>query len=577
MRNKLTLITIVLTLLIGGIALVVNTGSTADAQETNLLVNPGFDNPYSSFTPIFGYQQTQCTLGVCTTAQMPTGWLPWWQPQAETDEDTINRMPEYKPVCPYSPCPFPSRVQGGDQALQYFTFWSTHIAGVYQQVDVPANATLRFRVSGLVWSTSDSNSSTSKDPSPVAMRIGIDPTGGVNAFSPDIVWSVSSSPYDAYIPFEVVAQAQGSKVTVFTYSAPSSPRKHNDVYWDEASLVTTDGSALVTTTVTDPETGAVSTVQAPANPNVRFVPSGPTPTPNAEGLIEVLVESGDTLWSIAARAGLTLDELLALNPNLSSDSFINWGDRIVLGRVDGAGGSGGGAAEVTESETELETETEAVEVADAGGTEAVEVAEVEAEPTAEAPAATAIPAATATPAAGAICLLAFDDVNGDGIFDPAAESLRDSVAFTIAKDQTVVSNYITDGANEPFCIEGLEPGNYRISRSLTANEVDTNGVNWGASIVAGSRPQFDFGSRMVEGSETASAEVADSSAADSSESASDASVEAGSGAMEEAADDSSSDSGGIMNWLVWIILAIAVILIIGVALVIMSARRATIE
>ncbi|MEM9774126.1 MAG: LysM peptidoglycan-binding domain-containing protein [Chloroflexota bacterium] len=578
MRNKLTLITVFVALMLGAMTLVINTGSTADAQEVNLLTNPGFDDPYSSFTPIFSYQQEQCTLGVCTTAQIPGGWLPWWQPQLSTDEETINRMPEYKPVCPFSPCPYPDRVAGGQQALQYFTFWSTHTAGIYQQVNVPANATLRFRISGQVWSTSDSNSATSKEPSPVDMRIGIDPTGGVNPFSPDIVWSVSSSPYDQYIPFEVVAQAQGEQVTVFTYSAPSSPRKHNDVYWDEASLVTTDGSALVTTTVTDPQTGEVSTVQAPANPNVRFVPAGPTPTPNAQGVIEVLVESGDTLWSIAARAGLSLDELLALNPNLSSNSFINWGDRIVLGRVDGAGTAAGGVPESTEAEVAEAESAEGEEVA----TESGEAESIEADPVAEEPEPTSIPAPTATPepAAGAICLLAFDDGNGDGVYDASTESLRNSVAFTISKDQAVVSNYITDGMNEPFCIEGLDPGNYRISRSLSANEVDTNGTNWGASIVGGSRPQFDFGSQMVAISDTAAtgSEVAEASMAEESGEA-DSMVETGTGAMEEAADDSSAadSGGGLVSWIVWIILAIAVILIIGVALVIMSARRATIE
>ena len=58
----------------------------------------------------------------------------------------------------------------------------------------------------------------------------------------------------------------------------------------------------------------------------------------------------------------------------------------------------------------------------------------------------------------------------------------------------------------------------------------------------------------------AASEMADSSVSD--------------GAMEDA---SAEENGGVMSWLVWIILAIAVILIIGVALVIMSARKATID
>ena len=48
--------------------------------------------------------------------------------------------------------------------------------------------------------------------------------------------------------------------------------------------------------------GGTTVVQPPP------APAGPTPTPNADGVIIVEVRSGDSLWAIAARAGLTLDE-----------------------------------------------------------------------------------------------------------------------------------------------------------------------------------------------------------------------------------------------------------------------------
>lgn len=575
MKKKFTVITTLLTLLVATLLLALGSGSTVNAQDAgqNLLVNPGFEGAFSGFVPIFPYQQEQCQVaGVCNTAQVPSPWTPWWTPQTDADEDWQNRMPEYKPVCPYAPCPWPERLGGGQQALQYFTFWGSHQAGFYQTVSVPTNAILKFSILGQAWSTSG-DSATSKDPTSVNMRIGIDPTGGINPYAPSVVWSGFANPYDVYVPFEIATTAQGDKVTVFTWSNPSEARKHNDIYWDEAALITTDGSALVSSTTVDPVTGAVSTTVAPVNPSVRFAPAGPTPTPNAQGNIEVLVESGDTLWSIAARAGLTLDELLALNPSLNRNSFINWGDRIILGNVGGT--DAGGVPEAAEPEPA----EEAVEVAEAAE-EAPEESAAEPEAAEEVVevAPTAEPEATATPATGAICLLAFDDANGDGVYG-AGESLRSAVAFTIAKDQAVVSNYITDGANEPFCIEGLDPGNYRISRSMTANEVATNGSDWGASIVAGTRQQFDFGSRIDE-SMMAEAEIAEvdttmeegDSAGPVIDSASDA------GAVEEASTaDAEAESGGITSWLVWIILAIALILIVGVALVIMSARRATIE
>ena len=106
MKKTITFITTFVTLLVVALFLVMNSGATpANAQETNLLVNPGFNDPFSSFTPIFGYQQNACQAGVCTTAQMPAGWLPWWVPQSSSDDEFTNRMPEFKPVCPYAPCP----------------------------------------------------------------------------------------------------------------------------------------------------------------------------------------------------------------------------------------------------------------------------------------------------------------------------------------------------------------------------------------------------------------------------------------------------------------------------------------
>lgn len=50
----------------------------------------------------------------------------------------------------------------------------------------------------------------------------------------------------------------------------------------------------------------------------------PTPTP----IVHHAVSSGQTLWDIALTYGLTLDDLLALNPTLTADSLIQIGDAI---------------------------------------------------------------------------------------------------------------------------------------------------------------------------------------------------------------------------------------------------------
>ena len=211
------------------------------AQGGNLLENPGFEGGVYTFVPdeyswlaLYPSQREDCKLdtGVympCNTAQTPVGWVPWWISQSDEDPDWKNRMPEYKPADP----PFTNRIHSGNRAAQYFTFHGTHTAGLLQVVTVPANAMLRFSIWGQAWSSA-SDEVFSDFPTTVNMRIGIDPTGGTNPYSPAIVWSAYNQPYDAYQQFTVEAQAQGTTVTVFTISAPDEARKHNDIYWDDA-------------------------------------------------------------------------------------------------------------------------------------------------------------------------------------------------------------------------------------------------------------------------------------------------------------------------------------------------------
>jgi LysM repeat protein len=58
----------------------------------------------------------------------------------------------------------------------------------------------------------------------------------------------------------------------------------------------------------------------------------PTSTPDGEGFIRVTVQQDDSLWSIAARAGITIPDLLALN-NLSEDVVLRPGDTLIVSKV----------------------------------------------------------------------------------------------------------------------------------------------------------------------------------------------------------------------------------------------------
>ncbi|MDT8306053.1 MAG: LysM peptidoglycan-binding domain-containing protein [Anaerolineae bacterium] len=292
MRSKtVRLLIIALLLLTAAVA-----SRPAIAQSGNLLQNPSFEGGYSAYRPQTAQEHTDCPSGICNTAQVPAGWRPWWAKEWATD---VN--PEYKPATQ----PFANRIHSGDRAAQYFSFHSTHKAGFLQQVSVPANATVQFTIWGQAW-VSNEDSGGSDASNPINMRIGIDPTGGTNPYSGNVVWSGTLHPYDAYQQFSVQAQAQGSTVTVFTYSAPSFPFKHNDVYWDDAALVVVGA-------------GTPSPAPAPA--------PAPAPSTGADGTYTVV--AGDTMYGIARRFGVDFEVLVGVN-NISNPSLIRVGQVLTI-------------------------------------------------------------------------------------------------------------------------------------------------------------------------------------------------------------------------------------------------------
>jgi hypothetical protein len=188
------------------------------------------------------------------TVQVPVGWVGWWRPPREDPSDPSfydypNRCPDGAPIdcvvwhnpeyrdtaaAPQNP---PRRLSG-DNSLKYFTFYSVHEAGVYQRVyGVQPNQRLRFSIHVQAWSTNDNDAFHSSGQQTMGLRVGIDPYGGDNPWSGNIVWSAPTDAYDQWQLFAVEATAQANAITVFTRSAPVYPLQHNDVYLDEARLV----------------------------------------------------------------------------------------------------------------------------------------------------------------------------------------------------------------------------------------------------------------------------------------------------------------------------------------------------
>ncbi|MBN1309899.1 MAG: hypothetical protein JXB30_00675 [Anaerolineae bacterium] len=195
---------------------------------TNLLENPSFEGEYQPW-------QGQ------TDVMVAAGWLPFWIPQNAGDEAWRNRQPVYWAGLGIAN---PRFVRAGQTAQVCSSPWGTHIAGLMQTVSVKPGQRLRFKVYGYAWSTDADTLGTSTDPGNVRMKVGIDPAGGKTPFGSTVVWSVERAVYDYYdVGFTVEATAKHPSVTVFLLSAPEWPRKHNDVYWDDASLEVLQGAA----------------------------------------------------------------------------------------------------------------------------------------------------------------------------------------------------------------------------------------------------------------------------------------------------------------------------------------------
>jgi hypothetical protein len=162
--------------------------------------------------------------------KVAAGWEPWWH---QTDT-----RPEYKRADHSVDA---HRVHGGYAAQQWFNSYATHTAGIYQRVTglTPGvNLTLSAWVQAFTrnddtnWRVSDGR---------YRMRIGIDPYGGTDPESKDVVWSETLQPYDKWYRLEVTTPAKSDRATVFVWGQPEWRVKHNNGYVDDVVLTVGEG------------------------------------------------------------------------------------------------------------------------------------------------------------------------------------------------------------------------------------------------------------------------------------------------------------------------------------------------
>jgi LysM repeat protein len=291
--KKLMIHRIFIALLLLVVGLGLGNSSRAWQESSNLLQNPSFEGDYYAW---FGISEVQ----------VAHGWTPWWRSRTDADPPAYYFQPEYKQANGYI---YPNRVHNGAAAQQWFTFFASHQAGMYQQVfNVSPGVRYRFTIWAQVWSSADDDPNVSVDPAYPNLRVGIDPTGNWDPWASTVIWSGAYAYYDSWGQLAIEAVAQNDVITVFMRSEPNFPVKHNDMYWDDAVLVAVGQGGVPIPPTSPPQNTAAPTVTSAG-------PAPPTATCASppEDWVTYSVQRGDTLFGLAKRHGTTLDRVVSVN------------------------------------------------------------------------------------------------------------------------------------------------------------------------------------------------------------------------------------------------------------------------
>jgi len=207
--------------------------------------------------------------------------------------------------------------------------------------------------------------------------------------------------------------------------------------------------------------GILMPAQASPVAQVQF----PSPTPGPDGRILYTVQEGDSCFRIEALYGVTVEQLRGLNPQLDENCTLIVGNQLMLG-------IGGPAA---------------------------------ASPTPGPSPTPAPPTLTPTPPPGTteICVLLYDDVNGDALRQETELGVANgavsvsNTAGTYTETQTTVSQIDPD-TEEPVqsCFTDVPEGEYNISMAIPENYNPTMELTYNLTIRAGEIAYVDFGAQL---------------------------------------------------------------------------------
>ena len=427
-RKILGVITMLAVLLV---ALAPSSGLAASAQQDNLLVNPGFEQPYEN-------------------GRQANGWGRWFEDTGKK-EGTLD----YAVNPDFSAEVNPVIVRSGSASQHIGNRYDPWHAGVLQSVKVTPGTPLRFCAYGRLFANNEDFEKAPSVPSLNGnMQVGIFRDGTANWDNGGIVWSATINPHDAWQQVCVDATAGPSgQVTVFTSSNyRGSSAYHLDAWWDDASL-----TAIAPAPATTP-----TQVGAPAPPPAQApTASASACQPQADGTVTYVVNSGDTLYAIAIACDTTVAAIQQLN-GLSGTTILVGQTLIVKG-----------------------TGTPPPAVPTAATATAAPSPTLDATAPTETPTATATPQVVAAATEGQICVEAFNDANANQTKDEG-EQLLGGVSFMLSDSAGPRGSYVTSGLEpEPYCFAGLPAGSYNVDAGPPNGVTSTTAEEWPVGLTGG--------------------------------------------------------------------------------------------
>lgn len=196
----------------------------------------------------------------------------------------------------------------------------------------------------------------------------------------------------------------------------------------------------------------------------------PTPTPGPDGKIIYIVQPNDTLWRISAITGVKIEEIRELN-NLGVNDTIIPGDQLLIGFAGPASGAPTAGPLPTQ--------------------------------------AAVTPSPTALPGWGILCVLLYNDLNGDAMRQETEPSIPDgeiSVSNrlgSVSLTAQTPSGGVVSGVAEPTpqelgysCFDQLAQGEYLISVAAPEGYNRTTSLNQTLPLDAGQTTLLAFGAQM---------------------------------------------------------------------------------